>query len=388
MIRSAALMATSVPDPTARPRSALARAGPSLTPSPTMATDRPPLAGADHGDLVGREGAGHDIGHPDGRPTARAVGSLSPVRRMQWSPSACSSRTAASRRRSDRVGDGHGSDDGVVSAHQHGRPAERFPFRACAGHSLAGMVSTGRSKRAALPDRDLVAVDRSPGAHPGQGAEPSTGRQGAELVFGGGGDGPGHEVLGRLFERSRPPQERAALDPGHDLHVGDRHLPFGDRPRLVEHHRVDLARGLERLVALEEDPEAGTRARGDEQGGGRGQAESARTGDDQDRERGAERPAREEPPASSQPPGCTTAMTSTAGTKTPEIRSASRWTAAFSFCASSTSRTMWASWVSRPTLVARTTKRPPTDDRAADHPVAGSDVDGQGLAGHGAAIDG
>ncbi len=40
-IRSAAFMATSVPDPTARPRSAQTRAGPSLTPSPTIATDRP-----------------------------------------------------------------------------------------------------------------------------------------------------------------------------------------------------------------------------------------------------------------------------------------------------------------------------------------------------------
>ena len=37
-IMSAAPMATSVPDPTASPRSAAAIAGPSLTPSPTMAT--------------------------------------------------------------------------------------------------------------------------------------------------------------------------------------------------------------------------------------------------------------------------------------------------------------------------------------------------------------
>jgi hypothetical protein len=40
-IRSAALIATSVPVPRARPRSAAASAGPSLTPSPAMATRRP-----------------------------------------------------------------------------------------------------------------------------------------------------------------------------------------------------------------------------------------------------------------------------------------------------------------------------------------------------------
>jgi len=37
-IRSAALIATSVPDPRASPRSAAASAGASLTPSPTIAT--------------------------------------------------------------------------------------------------------------------------------------------------------------------------------------------------------------------------------------------------------------------------------------------------------------------------------------------------------------
>ena len=41
------------------------------------------------------------------------------------------------------------------------------------------------------------------------------------------------------------------------------------------------------------------------------------------------------------------------GRRPPQMRSASRWTAAFSFWASSTRRTIWASWVSRPTPVAR-----------------------------------
>ena len=49
----------------------------------------------------------------------------------------------------------------------------------------------------------------------------------------------------------------------------------------------------------------------------------------------------------------------TIGTKIPETRSARRWTCALPFCASSTSRAIWASWVSAPTRVARTTSRPP-----------------------------
>ncbi len=52
------------------------------------------------------------------------------------------------------------------------------------------------------------------------------------------------------------------------------------------------------------------------------------------------------------------ARASTTGTKTPEIRSASRCTSALPFCASSTSRAIRASWVSAPTRVASTTRRP------------------------------
>ena len=50
--------------------------------------------------------------------------------------------------------------------------------------------------------------------------------------------------------------------------------------------------------------------------------------------------------------------TITTGTKIAETRSASRCTGAFPDCASSTRRAIWASAVSAPTLVARTTSRP------------------------------
>jgi hypothetical protein len=65
-------------------------------------------------------------------------------------------------------------------------------------------------------------------------------------------------------------------------------------------------------------------------------------------------------PAPSQNPRVAAATTRTTGTKTPEMRSARRWTGALPLCASVTSLAIWARAVSDPTFVARTTRRPPT----------------------------
>ena len=62
----------------------------------------------------------------------------------------------------------------------------------------------------------------------------------------------------------------------------------------------------------------------------------------------------------------TTATAMTTGTNTADIRSASRCTGAFPAWAWATSRASWASWVSAPTRVARTTSRP----SALTHPPA------------------
>jgi hypothetical protein len=63
-------------------------------------------------------------------------------------------------------------------------------------------------------------------------------------------------------------------------------------------------------------------------------------------------------PASSHPARVRTAQPSTAGTNTAQIRSATRWMAAFCAWACSTSLISCESWVSRPVLTARTTSRP------------------------------
>ena len=96
--------------------------------------------------------------------------------------------------------------------------------------------------------------------------------------------------------------------------------------------------------------------------------ERARAGDDQHGDRGGERRGRRRCPASQPTASVPTAMRDARPARTPpEIRSASRCTGALPVCASSTSRAIWASWVSAPTRVAR-------DDQAA----AGVD----GRAGH------
>ena len=107
---------------------------------------------------------------------------------------------------------------------------------------------------------------------------------------------------------------------------------------------------LERLAAADQDAVLGRLAGADHDRGRRGQPERARAGDDQHRDRGAEREG--QPPASGpeeQPAdeGQRRATTSTAGTKYAETGSASRCIGAFEPCASSTRRTIWASVVSR-----------------------------------------
>ena len=63
-------------------------------------------------------------------------------------------------------------------------------------------------------------------------------------------------------------------------------------------------------------------------------------------------------PASSHPARVSAEQASTAGTNTAQIRSAIRWMPALPAWACSTIVIRWASWVSAPTLSARTTSRP------------------------------
>ena len=93
-------------------------------------------------------------------------------------------------------------------------------------------------------------------------------------------------------------------------------------------------------------------------------------------------------PVPSQNASVATDRAMTTGTKTPEIRSARRWTGALPVWASSTSRAIWARAVSAPTLVARMTRRPPALTVAPATSEPGRDLDGHRLAGEHAHVDG
>ena len=77
----------------------------------------------------------------------------------------------------------------------------------------------------------------------------------------------------------------------------------------------------------------------------------------------------------------------TIGTNTAEIRSASRCTGALPVWASSTSRAIWASAVSAPTRVARTTSRPPALTVAPVTASPGPTSTGHRLAGEQRGVD-
>ena len=88
----------------------------------------------------------------------------------------------------------------------------------------------------------------------------------------------------RSSSRRSPPS--ATIDVAH-LHPAGR-----DRAGLVEHDRVDAARRLEHLGALDQDAELGAAAGADEQRRRRGESERARAGDDQHGDRRGEREGR------------------------------------------------------------------------------------------------
>src|SRR6266542_498935 len=93
---SAVSIATSVPAPMAMPRSATARAGASLTPSPTMATLRPwPCSSATLVALSPGRTSAITRSMPSSAAIRSAVARLSPVSITTWTPAWCRVSTAA-----------------------------------------------------------------------------------------------------------------------------------------------------------------------------------------------------------------------------------------------------------------------------------------------------
>ena len=195
-------------------------------------------------------------------------------------------------------------------------------------------------------------------------------------------------MLGGLLDRAGVAEQVGAAGPGNRLDGGHGHLAGGDRPGLVQDHGVDGAGGLQGLVALDEDAELGAAAGGHHQGGRGGQAERARAGDDQHGQGGAERvtgrAARQQPAGQRQRRA---GQHATGRTPRRSGRPAAGCRPCRA-CACSTIAIRCASWVSLPTLSARTTRRPVS---AMVPPVTLSPdggVDRDGLAGHHAPVHG
>ena len=275
-------------------------------------------------------------------------------------PSSRSAAIASARGRLQRVGDREHAADGAVPARRARRSGPAASARRRAASSCSGQheAPLGHQRRAA--DLDAVAVDHALDAEPVAVRERLDRRKPAELR---------REPRARSPARSgarRRPRARPRCGAARRGSCRPRAststrliLPGRDRAGLVEHDRVDPARGLEDLGSLDQQAELRAAARADEQRGRRGEPERARAGDDQHRDGGGEGERRALAGGEPERRASRAAIAITTGTKTPETRSASRCTGALPDCASVTSRAICASAVSAPTFVARTTSRPP-----------------------------
>ena len=168
-------------------------------------------------------------------------------------------------------------------------------------------------------------------------------------------------VLGGVLDARRPgaaASPRSRPSRGDDVDAA----PCAGRhgAGLVEHDRVDAPRRLQHLGSLDQDAELGAAAGADEQRRRRREAERAGAGDDQHGDGGGEREGRARRRRRARSRAWRRRARSRRARRRPATRSASRCTGALPVCASVTSRAIWASAVSAPTLVARTTRRPPT----------------------------
>ena len=142
------------------PRSARARAGASLMPSPTIATIRPrPWSRSTIAALsAGRTSARTcSVGIPTRAATAAAVPGASPVTSHVSTPASVSRRTASARLGPDRIADREGARDPPVDRDEHDGPGGRR-----AGRRGTRPAGTGRSHA----PRGAVDCRRAPRARP------------------------------------------------------------------------------------------------------------------------------------------------------------------------------------------------------------------------------
>ena len=310
-MRSDASIATSAPVPIAIPRSASASAGASLTPSPTIATTRPSACSRR---TTSAFSAGSTSAMTSSMPTRlgdRARGRLVVAGHEDRAQAELAQPPHGLRRaRLGLVGDDEQRARRAVPAADDRRQALGLGLRraravrarraatARLGVERAGSPARARAVRRERrgderrpPGDDLVAVDDAAHAEPALAGEAAHARRArparaAALAIA--------RAIGCSEACSSAPT--SAQRPRLVLALGDddapqRHPPLRERAGLVEHDRVDAARGLEDLRPLDEQPELRAAPGADEQRGRRREPERARAGDDQHGDGGRERDA-------------------------------------------------------------------------------------------------
>ena len=389
-VRSPASMATSVPVPMARPRSAWARAAASLTPSPTMATTRPSSCRRRTAStLPSGSTSAITSSMPTTSATACAVRALSPVSSTGVRPRDRSSATAAA-----EVGLTVSATTSTART-TPSQPASTVVRPAAAARVLGRGQLVGQREAAGVEvagpagDDQPARRPRPWTPRPAVLAKSSTGASSPSSASRGGGDGPGDGVLaGRLDRPRRRPGPRAGRAPGPGTTSTRAIDPVVTVPVLsrtiVSTRRVDSSTSgpLIRMPSWAPRPVPTSRAVGVARPRAQGQAmiRTATAAVKAISARLARRPARRR--------GWPAARPRTTGTNTADTRSARRCTGALPLWASVTSRPMRASAVSAPTRVARTTRRPPALTVPPVTASPGPTSTGHALAGQERGVDG
>ena len=239
-VRSAASMATSVPVPMARPRSAWASAAASFTPSPTMATTRPSACSpATTATLSSGSTSAITSSMPTSAATDRATACVVAGQQDRGQPQGAQPADRLGAGRLDRVGD-----------HEHGPgpavPADRDRGAAGPLGPLPGRVQLGGQRLGPVRQQLAAARPRRGGPRPRPGPR---GRAGC-ANWSTAGSGPASRSAAAATARpigcseacSTAPASRSAWPrstPAARCTATRRHAAGGDGAGLVQHDGVD-----------------------------------------------------------------------------------------------------------------------------------------------------
>ena len=321
---------------------------------------------------------------PTSAATASAVSCRSPVTMTVVEPELVQRVDRGARRRLHRVGDDERAAHLAVPAREHDRAAVVAPGAASAASSAGtvadhevGAARRGPRRRRRSPRRPRPAGSRTRSARR---ARRRAARAPSAIA----------RAIGCSDASSTEPARRSSSStstPGAATTSTSSMRPSVMVPVLSSTAMSTTWRRLEHLAALDHDAELRAAAGAHHDRGRRREAERARAGDDQHRDRGGERLGRRVAGAAARRRASPTAITSTTGTNTAEMRSASRCTGAFEPCASSTRRAIWASAVSLADLRRLDDEPARRVERRAEHRVADGDVDRHRLAGEHRHVD-